>query len=140
MALIPKNYVPVGSTRIFGGNDIPELLLSQHRTRNGFYSQIEVVEGELLWQGFGDTDGKPGIEVHLRANDRAMTHPGKCYCVKLLTDDTRFRLNVFAHESLQESNVDVSSTVGLFLEPLDPEPTPVTKQTEDTDCELQADR
>lgn len=116
MALVPKNYIPLGSTRVFGGNDVPELLLCQHKTRQGFFSQIEVLDGELLWFGYREQDGEPTIEVRLSAKDRAMTHPGKLYRIEPLSEDTRFRLNVFAHESLHEANANADTTVGLFLE------------------------
>lgn len=138
MALVPKNYVPLGATRVFGGNDVPALLLEQHKTRKGFYSQIEVLNGDLLWFGYRETDGEPVVEVRLGANDRAMTHPGKLYRLEPLTDDTRFRLNVFAHESLHEVNAAASSTVSLFLEGEHADSSPGF--TRDTDYALQAHR
>ncbi|WP_372873211.1 DUF1971 domain-containing protein [Shewanella sp.] len=116
MALVPKHYILVGSTRIFGGNDVPDLLLGQHKTRKGFFSQIEVMEGELLWFGYREHDGEPTIEIRLGASDRAMTHPGKLYRIEPLTQETRFRFNVFAHESLHDVNANADTTVGLFLE------------------------
>lgn len=138
MALVPKHYFLIGSTRDFGGNDVPELLLERHKTRVGFYCQIEVIEGELLWYGYCEKDGEPVQEVRLKTKDRAMSHPRHLHRLEPLTEDTRFRLNVFAHESLHDVNADAGTTVGLFLEGETSEPEAAL--TEDTDCGLQAHR
>lgn len=98
MPLVPKNYVNCHSSEVFTKATVPERLLQPHVMQAGIYGQIQVLNGTLKYYGLRDRQGAVLKEIILKANETAISHPEFWHKLELLTDDTEFRINFYAHK------------------------------------------
>ncbi len=98
MPLVPKDYINYRSTPVYDAVTTPKTLLHRHNTKAGVYGQIQVLQGQLKFTGFKDKRGDLDKEVIINANETAISHPQYWHKVELLTPDTQFRVNFFAHK------------------------------------------
>lgn len=109
MALVPKDYVNYKSTPVYDIETVPKMLLHRHNTKVGVYGQIQVLKGQLKFVGFEERRGEVDKEIIIKENETAISHPQYWHRVELLTPDTQFRVNFYAHKS--------SEIVALSLSP-----------------------
>ncbi|MCL1138742.1 DUF1971 domain-containing protein [Shewanella pneumatophori] len=98
MASIPLDYVNYKSTSVFEINSVPKMFLHLHNTKAGVFGQIHVLNGELKFYGFTDRRGEIEQELIIKGGEVAVSPPQYWHKVEFLTQDTRFRVDFWAHK------------------------------------------
>ncbi len=79
MKSLPKDVVAYKQTPEFDENNLPNGLLNNHKTKEGVWGKIVVLEGNLLY-----TINEPKEEIHLDASNFGVVEPTVLHQVKPL--------------------------------------------------------
>ncbi|WP_375568833.1 DUF1971 domain-containing protein [Ahrensia marina] len=80
MTDLPQNVTPYKTTQAFTPETVPAALLAMHRTKEGVWGRIDVLEGRLTVSRFAD-DGAPLRQDLLPAGAHAIVAPQEPHAV-----------------------------------------------------------
>jgi len=95
---IPEDFVNYKTTFLMNEENIPKLFLFEHNTKAGVYGKICVAAGEVRFFGFKTRRGDIEQEVIIKAGDFAISPPEYWHKVELVTEDTQFNVEFYAHK------------------------------------------
>lgn len=91
--IIPSHWKIKRSTHFFTKDNVPQVLLTHHNTREGVYAQICVMQGTVIFYGFAnETDTTPEQTIEIKAGEFAVSPPQYWHRV-VLSDDAQFNIN-----------------------------------------------
>lgn len=96
---IPADWTIQRSTPFFTKENVPAALLSHHNTAAGVFGQICVMEGEVIYYGFADSEStEPELKLVISAGQFATSPPQYWHRVEL-SDDAQFNINFWSKNS-----------------------------------------
>ena len=98
MSAIPENFVNYKSTPTFTPDNIPKMFLHLHNTREGVFGKIIVISGSLKFYGFSGRRGEVEQEIIINKEEFAVSPPEYWHKVEFMSEDTKFRVDFYAHK------------------------------------------
>lgn len=106
--MIPNDYVNYRSSGEFNKETIPKLLLNSHNTKAGVYGKITVLEGSLKFYGLTSDNGDIEKILIINKSESAVSPPQYWHKVELLREDTRFKIDFYAHKDSEIAQKNLS--------------------------------
>ncbi|MCG9728489.1 DUF1971 domain-containing protein [Shewanella sp. Isolate13] len=93
---IPKNWTIQRSTGFFTKENVPAALLGHHNTAEGVFGQLCVMEGQVTYYGFANSEETEAeVKVVINAGQFVTSPPQYWHRIEL-SDDAQFNINFWS--------------------------------------------